>query len=179
MSDAAKWMLFDLLKALDIIHSGQHHETFARIAEGLGLALPVLPPPPDPAPDSADEVAGESSDPAPCLAADKEAAGQDVHGRWTCLPPSPTTLRRMRSRPPGTRPVLRRFLEGTVMPWFETRRKELANRPLICEQAFGEALDPDKLERLGRYKVHLDRKLERMLGMLLRLKDPRRGAVPG
>lgn len=34
---------------------------------------------------------------------------------------------------------------------------------LIREQAFGEALDPDKLERLGRYEVHLDRKLERML----------------
>ena len=41
------------------------------------------------------------------------------------------------------------------------RRTELANRPLICAQAFGEALDPDRLERLGRYEVHLDRKLER------------------
>lgn len=30
---------------------------------------------------------------------------------------------------------LRRFIEGKVMPWFETRRKELANRPLIREQA--------------------------------------------
>jgi hypothetical protein len=69
---------------------------------------------------------------------------------------------------------LRRFLEAEVLPWFETRKKELANRPLIREQAFGEALDPDKLERLGRYEVHLDRKLERMLSMLLRLKDLRR-----
>ena len=72
---------------------------------------------------------------------------------------------------------LRRFLEGEVLPWFETRKKELANRPLIREQAFGEALDPDKLERLGRYEVHLDRKLERMLAMLLRLKDLRQGAI--
>jgi hypothetical protein len=72
---------------------------------------------------------------------------------------------------------LRRFLEGAVMPWFETRRKELANRPLIREQAFGEALDPDKLERLGRYEVHLDRKLERMLAMLLRLKGLREGVT--
>ena len=47
---------------------------------------------------------------------------------------------------------LRRFLEGEVLPWFEGRRKELANRPLIREQAFGEALDPDKLERLGDRK---------------------------
>ena len=74
---------------------------------------------------------------------------------------------------------LRRFLEGEVLPWFEARRKELANRPLIREQAFGESLDPDKLERLGRYEVHLDRKLERTLAMLLRLKDLRQGAIAG
>ena len=47
------------------------------------------------------------------------------------------------------------------------------NRPLIREQALGEALDPDKLERLGRYEVHLDRKLARVLALLLRLKDLR------
>jgi hypothetical protein len=58
---------------------------------------------------------------------------------------------------------LRRFLEGEVLPW----------------QAFGESLDPDKLERLGRYEVHLDRKLERTLAMLLRLKDLRQGAIAG
>jgi hypothetical protein len=74
---------------------------------------------------------------------------------------------------------LRGFLEGEVFPWFENRKKELANRPLIREQAFGEALDPDKLERLGRYEVHLDRKLERMLAMLLRLKQMRQGTVAG
>ena len=47
------------------------------------------------------------------------------------------------------------------------------------EQAFGESLDPDKLERLGRYEVHLDRKLERTLAMLLRLKDLRQGTIAG
>jgi hypothetical protein len=36
-----------------------------------------------------------------------------------------------------------------------------------------------KLERLGRYEVHLDRKLERMLAMLLRLKDLRRTVDSG
>jgi hypothetical protein len=72
---------------------------------------------------------------------------------------------------------LRRFLEGAVLPWFDGRKKELVNRPLIREQAFGEALDPEKLERLGRYEVHLDRKLERMLAMLLRLKDLRAGTI--
>ena len=52
-------------------------------------------------------------------------------------------------------------------------RVQLENRPLVREQAFGESLDPDKLERLGRYEVHLDRKLERMLAMLFRLKELR------
>jgi hypothetical protein len=74
---------------------------------------------------------------------------------------------------------LQRFLENEVLPWFETRKKELANRPLIREQAFGEALDPYKLERLGRYEVHLDRKLERTLTILLRLKELRQRTVEG
>jgi len=72
---------------------------------------------------------------------------------------------------------LRCFIQTEVLPWFEARRTELANRPLIREQAFGEALDPDKLERLSRYEVHLDRKLEKMLAMLLRLKDLRQGTI--
>ena len=33
------------------------------------------------------------------------------------------------------------------------RKKELANHPLIREQAFGEALDPAKLERLGVFQL--------------------------
>ena len=69
---------------------------------------------------------------------------------------------------------LRRFIEGQVLPWFELKRRDLALRPLIREQAFGEALDPDKLERLGRYEVHLDRKFERTLSTLLRLQELRR-----
>jgi hypothetical protein len=73
---------------------------------------------------------------------------------------------------------LRRFLEGRVLPWFEKRKEEIGRWPLLRDQAFGESLDPDKLERLGRYEVHLDRKLERMLAVLLRLKDLRQGAVP-
>ena len=32
---------------------------------------------------------------------------------------------------------LRRFVETEVLPWFEARKRELANRPLIREQAFG------------------------------------------
>jgi hypothetical protein len=43
--------------------------------------------------------------------------------------------------------------------------------------ALGESFDPDKLERLAPYEVHFDRKLERTLRMILRLKDLRQGAI--
>jgi hypothetical protein len=39
------------------------------------------------------------------------------------------------------------FPRCVMFSWFETRKKEIANRPLIREQAFGEALDPDKLQQ--------------------------------
>ncbi len=66
---------------------------------------------------------------------------------------------------------LLRFLDTKVLPWYVQHLKELENRPLIRAQAFGESLDPDKLERLARYEVHLDRKLERMPAMLSRLQE--------
>ena len=65
------------------------------------------------------------------------------------------------------------YLQEVVMPSYNSRRKELQNRPLIQEQAFGEALDADKLEGLARYETHLDRKLERLLTMLIRLRELR------
>jgi hypothetical protein len=71
---------------------------------------------------------------------------------------------------------LHEFLELQVMPGYEARRNELLNRSLIREQAIGEALDADNLEGLARYEVHLDRKLERMLTMLIRLQE--RHAAP-
>ena len=39
--------------------------------------------------------------------------------------------------------------------------------------SLGKALNPDRLEGLGRYEIHLDRKLERLLSMLFRLKEIR------
>jgi len=71
---------------------------------------------------------------------------------------------------------LRRFLESEILPWYEKQRRELENRPLIRAQAFGEAVDPGRLRGLARYEVHLDRKLERTLAMLLKLQELRRAA---
>jgi hypothetical protein len=61
---------------------------------------------------------------------------------------------------------LKRFLESKVLPWYEKRRLALDCRPRLRAQAFGETVDPHRLEPLARYEVHLDRKLERTLSML-------------
>jgi hypothetical protein len=74
---------------------------------------------------------------------------------------------------------LKRFLEGEVLPWYEKRQLELQYRPLIRAQAFGEAVEPERLHRLARYEVHLDRKFERTVAMLLKLQDLRATAKPG
>jgi hypothetical protein len=65
-----------------------------------------------------------------------------------------------------------------LLHWYGKRQLELDHRPLIRAQAYGEAVDPDRLERLARYEVHLDRKLERMLAMLFKLQELRRVANP-
>jgi hypothetical protein len=69
---------------------------------------------------------------------------------------------------------LLRFLEQEVLLSHTQRRTELNDQSIIRTQAFGEAFDPDRLEKLGRYEVHLDRKLERTLAMLIRLREIRK-----
>jgi hypothetical protein len=99
---------------------------------------------------------------------------EDTQGGWAdTLKLRPDELEEDEEPATADADGLRRFLEYKVLPWFEKRKEEIDQRPLLRDQAFGESLDPDKLERLGRYEVHLDRKLERMLSMLFRLKDLR------
>ena len=74
---------------------------------------------------------------------------------------------------------LRRYLAEAILPWYGERRTELEAAPKVRLQALGESLDPDKLERLGRYEVHLDRKFERALSTLLRLQGLRRDRPVG
>lgn len=68
---------------------------------------------------------------------------------------------------------LQHFLEDEVLPIFSKRREQLHHRPLIREQVLAEALPLFRLEKLSRYEVFLDRKLERTLAMLIKLKDLR------
>jgi hypothetical protein len=70
-------------------------------------------------------------------------------------------------------PSLLRFIETEIVDWYDRQREQIELRPRVRAQALGEALDPNKLERLGRYEVHLDRKFERTLSTLLRLQELR------
>jgi hypothetical protein len=74
---------------------------------------------------------------------------------------------------------LAEFLEGCILRLCTTQLLYLENRPVIRAQVLGEALNFKKLERVSRYEVHLDRKLERMLTMLLRLQGLRRSKESG
>jgi hypothetical protein len=69
---------------------------------------------------------------------------------------------------------LAEYLERSVLPVCARQLGYVENRSVIRAQALGEALDLNRLEPLSRYEVHLDRKLERMLAMLLRLQGLRR-----
>ena len=57
--------------------------------------------------------------------------------------------------------------------WFEDPIVELEHREAIKEQAFGLAYAAKRLEVAARYEVHLDRKMERTLSMLMRLRELR------
>lgn len=49
--------------------------------------------------------------------------------------------------------------------------KEARHHEAIKAQMLGEGLQAFKLEKLNRYETHLDRKFERTLAMLLKLKE--------
>jgi hypothetical protein len=59
----------------------------------------------------------------------------------------------------------REFYEGPIA--------ELEHRDAIKEQAFGLAYTTRRVETVARYEVHLDRKMERTLSMLIRLRELR------
>ena len=97
---------------------------------------------------------------------------EEIRERWDkAIRPTPLDLLDFTSsRFPEDADGLLQFLEDDILPTYERRRKELENLPIIREQVIGETLEPDRLEGLCRYELHLDRKLERMLTILIRLR---------
>jgi hypothetical protein len=65
------------------------------------------------------------------------------------------------------------FITGHLSPLCHQQEKESRHHDAIVNQTIGEGLEPNRLEKLSRYETHLDRKFERTLAMLIKLKDLR------
>jgi hypothetical protein len=116
-------------------------------------------------------AAGEPDAYARALAALRD----DTRSYWLeCLEDPPT-------EDPTYRPTaeaLQAWIRRNWTEWYEEPIAELEHRGAIREQAFGSAYAAQRLEVTARYEVHLDRKLERTLTMLIRLRDLRQRPVP-
>ena len=65
------------------------------------------------------------------------------------------------------------FIVEHVTPCVYQQEKEARHHDAIVNQTLGEGLHAFRLEKLSRYETHLDRKFERTLGMLVKLKELR------
>jgi len=65
------------------------------------------------------------------------------------------------------------FLYSQLLPLCRSIQSNISNHPAILTQTLGEGLQPNRLEKLSRYETHLDRKFERTLAMLLKMKEMR------
>jgi hypothetical protein len=65
------------------------------------------------------------------------------------------------------------FISEQVSPFCHQQEKESRRHDAIVNQTIGEGLQAFRLEKLSRYETHLDRKFERTLAMLIKLKDLR------
>lgn len=74
---------------------------------------------------------------------------------------------------PATADGLDEFIRVSLEPLCNRMLLEARFTPAIKTQTLGEGLQAHRLEKLNRYETHLDRKFERTLAMLLKLKDLR------
>ena len=68
---------------------------------------------------------------------------------------------------------LNSFITEHLFPLCCEQEKESLHHDAIVNQTLGEGLQAYRLEKLSRYETHLDRKFERTLAMLIKLKDLR------
>jgi hypothetical protein len=76
---------------------------------------------------------------------------------------------------PANAEGLAAFIRETLYPVCIRLELEARYQPQIKAQALGEGLQAHRLLNLNRYETHLDRKFERTLAMLLKMKELRRG----
>ena len=74
---------------------------------------------------------------------------------------------------PETAEGLSSFIQTQLDPFCWRMVQEARHTPEIKAQTLGEGLQAHRLEKLNRYESHLDRKFERTLAMLLKLKSLR------
>lgn len=74
---------------------------------------------------------------------------------------------------PATAEGLAEFIRDSLEPLCYRMVNEAKFTPAIKAQTLGEGLQAHRMEKLNRYETHLDRKFERTLAMLLKLKDLR------
>ena len=68
---------------------------------------------------------------------------------------------------------LSEFIADHVIGFVTQQEKETRHHDAIVTQTVGEGLQAHRLETLSRYETHLDRKFERTLAMLIKLKELR------
>jgi hypothetical protein len=78
-----------------------------------------------------------------------------------------------------TTEALKAWIDHHWNNWYEQPIAELQHRDPIRDQALGSAYAADDLEVPARYEAHLDRKLERTLALLIRLRELRQPTASG
>ncbi|MCM8612804.1 hypothetical protein [Accumulibacter sp.] len=76
---------------------------------------------------------------------------------------------------PGTVEGLAEFIRESLSPLCVGMVQQVRHVAAIKAQTLGAGLQAHRLENLNRYETHLDRKFERTLAMLLKLKELRGG----
>jgi hypothetical protein len=103
------------------------------------------------------------------------ALRDDTRSYWQeCLEDQPTDG--LRYEP--TAEALKAWLTRHWRDLYDGPIAELEHRDVIRQQALGAAYATPRVEVITRYEVHLDRKLERTLAMLVRLRELRRAVEP-
>jgi hypothetical protein len=69
---------------------------------------------------------------------------------------------------------LKAFLDEEAMIDHSKTERDLRNRPAVKTQICAETLNPEKHQALATYEAHLDRKLEKVLALLMKVQNTRR-----